>query len=381
MAWLRNPHALSLLDAAVAVLSPAVRDAELEVPPISGPSLLDRARQAGRLWHLRDDAGGQEAGAASEVPCRLYRVGPCASKEPLQELLAGPSGSVIVGLPLVEPLSYRPRMEDEPQLTANEALDVLARFLDVTQDLLDRFQALNDSRVPDSLIEAFFATLEPALRLKALELCDRSTVLASWAHVGNVEERRRIAANEYTACTTLLALAHDETEEVRSQIAFNPSADLDTTAWLMADPSPWVQEALRMTFEERKHDLDVEGDDELPGEDESLTFLFEMVPAAEEEDCLQEWEEAKLRDYGDRIIRETQHADWIQSDDAWSSHDSEETDEGADEDEDEAWRLSEPQVLGMLGQALGAVVIERMPFQPEQAPAHLQGSVLNTSTD
>lgn len=54
--------ALDLLDDAVAGLGPGVGDTEFEGTFDLGPPLFDRARQAGRRGHVRDDARGEEPG-------------------------------------------------------------------------------------------------------------------------------------------------------------------------------------------------------------------------------------------------------------------------------------------------------------------------------
>ena len=85
---------LDLLDDSVAALRAGVGDADLEEPFDLGPPLQDRARQTGRLGHVRGDARGQEPGPAVRglvpaVPGRAVR-----GEELTQEFLAGPGGAI-----------------------------------------------------------------------------------------------------------------------------------------------------------------------------------------------------------------------------------------------------------------------------------------------
>ena len=88
---------LGLLDDAVAALRAGVRDTEFEEAFDLGPPLLDRAREAGRLGHVRDHAGGEEPGPAVRglVPAEAGRA--VRRQQLTQEFLAGPGGADLVG--------------------------------------------------------------------------------------------------------------------------------------------------------------------------------------------------------------------------------------------------------------------------------------------
>ena len=245
-------------------------------------------------------------------------------------------------------MSYGPSMQPEkPPLPPNAALDVLQGFLDVTGDTFDRHTALNDSRVADSVVAGLLRTLNTQTRLTALFLCDRPSILREWALVGIECDRIVVAANTSTEMAVLLGLASDESEDVRCEVAVNASADLDAVARLLADPSPRVQSALSIAFSCRRESQDIVGIDNEPGDAESLTFLCEMVGAAEEEECLADWMETAHRKYCEDLVRESQHADWR------SAEDCDEASCELEEDE-EPWMLTHAQALGLLQHHLGA---------------------------
>lgn len=224
-------------------------------------------------------------------------------------------------------------MEDEdPLLAPREALEVLETFLDVSEDLDTRAEALNDCRIADTTVCSFLETLDVETRLRALQVSERPVVLATWAEIGTVDERVIVAANPDTPTEALRRLACDPEVEVRVEVAANLSTDLDAIAWLMTDPAPQVQDLLAARFaalvEHCGEEFEVE--DEGPGAVTTLDYLYGMVPATEEEDCLDEC----------RASREDGRSA--------SRCDPE------PEPDEEPWSLTHAQVLGLLRHRLGA---------------------------
>lgn len=223
-------------------------------------------------------------------------------------------------------------------LPPREALDVLEQFLADGATDLQRVEAIRHPGVPDGVLAGFVRTLERELRVLALLWCDRAHLLASWARHGDEDDRVAVAGNRYADPGTLLLLATDPSEHVRHEVAFNPSADVEVLWLLDTDPTPLVQGALER-LRRVAHEEDDAVDDER-GAVESLDFLHEMVPAAQEEDLLDEVLETAL---AERYLG-TPEGDAPGPADVAAHADV----------EAEAWQLSEAQVRGLLEHRLGA---------------------------
>lgn len=141
-----------------------------------------------------------------------------------------------------------PKVSERQPLTAWEALDVLALYLDLDQEPEVRESALNDDRVPDEIVSAWLRTLPGEQRQGALGRCSRPAVLDRWALSPYPEERVAVAFNPYTPPAALSVLVEDPDELVRCQIAFNPQAGPETLRTLFADPSPGVRESVDTAF-------------------------------------------------------------------------------------------------------------------------------------
>ncbi len=166
------------------------------------------------------------------------------------------------------------------RLEPRAALFRLGAFLDQRLELEERLAALNDPRVADGVVSGYLRTLDGDDLELALRCCERPGVLAERVADPLVAVRRAVAANVSADEATLRVLACDEDELVRVLVASHPPADLGVHAWLLADPCPAVRDAL----------LDVEVDE--PGDEDATTdmleFLHHFVPAAVEEDCLEQ---------------------------------------------------------------------------------------------
>jgi hypothetical protein len=244
--------------------------------------------------------------------------------------------------------------EGREELSALEALQQLERFLDPKLDAFERSCALDDSRIPDGVVVQFLLTLPAESRLEALALTDRHAVLVHWVESQIVEDRHSVACNMSLDPDLQSALVRDTEASVRAALVDNLRLDFDVLAGLLADGSVIVQEALARRFAFlREDDPHVEGDDEV-GSDESLSYLYEMVPAVEEEECIEDWERHKHELEIGSLIRATQHADWPAAEgDLGEDADVEEID-GNDLEAEGGWRLSLPQIMGLLAAELGA---------------------------
>jgi hypothetical protein len=249
--------------------------------------------------------------------------------------------------------------EDCPSLTTEEALARLERFLDRSLDIIERCLPLDDVRIADAVVIQFLHTIPVSFRLQALMLCERAAVHEAWAGSRLVEEREAIASNFYISPELQMQLAHDSEEPVRAALPNNYHLDFEVLTVLLADSSVYVQEALVCHFECRKNEEPIDEWDYEPGSDESLTYLTEMVPAVEAEECLEDWENYKHNREITDLIRETQHADWpaLEGDPGDDEDDEAEPDASAASDEE--WHLTPHQVFALLQMELGAKPVRR----------------------
>ncbi len=244
--------------------------------------------------------------------------------------------------------------EGREELSALEALQLLERFLDPNRDLLERAGALDDLRIPDGVVLQFLLTLPAESRLEALALCDRHAVLAHWVESQILEDRHAVACNLSLDQRLQLMLLMDPDASVRAALADNLCLDFDVLAGLLADSNVVVQEALARRFAFLREDDPHLEDDDVAGSDESLGYLYDMVPAVEEEECVEDWERHKHEQEITDLIRATQHADWPAAEGDLGLTESGERDDEPHLEADGGWTLSLPQVLGLLAAELGA---------------------------
>jgi hypothetical protein len=174
----------------------------------------------------------------------------------------------------------------EPHDAVGPALERLERFLDTGLRAAERAHAINDPSVPDRLILAFLNALGHWDRVLALALCWRPEVLATWSAVAGRDELSEIARNPCTPIEVVqLVLAVGADEQLRADLACGHARDADVAAWLLADPSPRVRDAVREALGEARFEDDVESDQQ-PGNATTLAWLHEAVPATQVEDLL-----------------------------------------------------------------------------------------------
>lgn len=231
-------------------------------------------------------------------------------------------------------------------MSPEDAWRALSGFLDEQANLFDRCNALNHGEVPEELRARFIRMLDPLLRPEALAYCNRQAILAEWARCGSEEERLAVASNSEAGEEALTYLASDMSELVRREVVLNPSAGVELLVLLSDDQSTNVQIAFEML--RRRHAEVFQQLDDAPGETDTLDFLYSMVPAAEAEDLIEQLLEDQVREYAERLIRETQHADWVEPDLT--------DDPSRQVDADAPQPLSDAQVFSLLRHVLGARV-------------------------
>ena len=166
-------------------------------------------------------------------------------------------------------------------------------FLDRGLDIVQRASPLDDALIADSVVIHFLSTIPASFRLEALTLCWRAAAHERWAASQVVEDREAIASNLDISCELQMRLARDLEPSVRAALAGNHRLDLEVVAVPLADPSVIVQEALARHFECRREAEPIDEWDDLPVSADSLSYLIEMVPAVEAEECLEDWEKFK----------------------------------------------------------------------------------------
>ena len=173
----------------------------------------------------------------------------------------------------------------EPRPDGLSAIQALESLL-TSNWIVGQAWALNDPRAPDRMVVQFLHTLDPAARVRSLAMCDRPAVLVVWGSGGLLEEREAVAGNAHTPREVQLVLLADPEPAVRVVLVDNPALDLDVRAGLLGDQSCRVQEgvATYLTWW-REETADSDDTDAAGGSEESLRYLYEMVPAAEEEEC------------------------------------------------------------------------------------------------
>lgn len=234
--------------------------------------------------------------------------------------------------------------EHDDERGPREAFAILAGFLDLGADWCQRVLALHHDAVPDGVLSGFLHSLDPELRLQALAACNRTQVLASWALLGSDDERAAVAGNCHTDPATLLQLGKDSSESVRREVVLNVSSDIEVLAPLIDDPSVVVQVAWELR--RRLSPSELGGTDDEPGDDESLTFLHAMVPAAECLDLHDGYLQLAIVEDCERLVLETLHPDFVELDVPERPAQS--------VDDVEPWRLTEAQALALLRHHLGA---------------------------